>query len=112
MSLSNKPLEAICEDDLQALIENQVAEGKMIEYKESLPGASTNDKKEFLADVSSFANASGGHLVFGMKEAGGLPKELCGLQLTDVDDAILRLENLMRDGLEPRILGAAPKPVP
>ena len=56
----NKPLEAIEENDLQALVDNQVAERKTIEYKESLPGNADGDKKEFLADVSSFANASGG----------------------------------------------------
>jgi hypothetical protein len=59
MALS-KPLEAIEESDLQALVDNQVSEHKTIEYKEALLGNADGDKKEFLADVSSFANESGG----------------------------------------------------
>ena len=64
MSLANRPLESIEAADLQALIENEVAESRTIEYKQSLPGNSRDDRKEFLADVSSFANASGGHLIY------------------------------------------------
>jgi predicted HTH transcriptional regulator len=75
----NKPLEAIEENDLQALVDNQVAESKTIEYKESLPGNADGDKKEFLADVSSFANASGGDLIYGMREQSGVPIALNGL---------------------------------
>jgi hypothetical protein len=42
------------------LVDNQVSEHKTIEYKEALLGNADGDKKEFLADVSSFANESGG----------------------------------------------------
>ena len=99
----------LTEQHLQDLKENSVAEGKTLDYKRDLIG--TSDKKEFLADVSSFANASGGHLVFGMEEEGGVPTELCGVDVDDVDSEILRLENLIRDGLEPRIYGHDIKPV-
>ena len=56
----SKPLEAIKESDLQALVDNQVTERKTLEYKEALPGNADGDKMEFQVDVSSFANASGG----------------------------------------------------
>lgn len=107
MSLSNKPLESIDESDFQALLDNQVAEGKTIEYKQALPGNSDSDKREFLYDISSFANAAGGHLIFGIKEDAGVPTDICGLDLADVDAAILSLENSIRDGLAPRIPGLA-----
>lgn len=99
MSLDGKPLEAVNENDLQALIDNQVREGKTIDYKESLPGNTDSDKKEFLADVSSFANAAGGHLLLGIKEEAGLPVEISGLQGINADAEILRLENTIRSGL-------------
>lgn len=99
----NKPLESIEESDLQALIDNQVAECKTIEYKEALPGNSDGDKKEFLADVSSFANASGGDLIYGIKEQAGLPIELSGLSVSDVDAEILRLESCIQTGIAPRL---------
>ncbi|MBC8273364.1 MAG: ATP-binding protein [Chloroflexi bacterium] len=112
MSLSDKQLESIEENDLQTLVDNRVRERKTIEYKKSLPGHSDRDKQEFLADVSSFANAAGGHLIFGIREEGGEPVELCGLQIADPDAEILRLENLIRDSIEPRIPGVYMWPVP
>ncbi len=101
----NKPLDSIEEGDLQELIDNQVPEGKTIEYKEALPGNSDGDKKEFLADVSSFANAAGGNLIFGIKEDSGTPVEICGLQISNVDAEILRLENIVQTGIAPRLPG-------
>lgn len=112
MPLSNKQLESIEESDLQSLVDNKVLEGKMIEYKESLPGNTDSEKKEFLADVSSFANAAGGCLIFGIKQTSGVPSEVCGLQITNIDAEILRLENIIRDGVEPRIPGVAVRAVP
>jgi hypothetical protein len=108
----DKPLESITEADLQALKSDKVSEGKSIEYKISLPSESYDDKKEYLADVSSFANAAGGHLIFGIEENEGIPVKVCGLQGIDPDAEILRLENLLRDGIEPRIPGVAMWPVP
>ncbi len=62
-------------------------EGKIIEYKEALPGDSDKDKREFLADVSSFANTAGGVLYLGIREDSGVPVELTGLPVGQVDDA-------------------------
>jgi hypothetical protein len=103
MSLLSKVPEAINESDLQELVDNAVAENKHVEYKELLPGNSDSDKKEFLADVSSFANASGGDLIFGMKASKGVPTQFCGLQISSADQEISRLENIIRSGLAPRI---------
>lgn len=95
------------ENDLQKLVDNQNPEIKTIEYKESLTGNSDSDKKEFLADVSSFANAAGGYLIYGMREKSGIPSELCGLESIDADAEILRLDNIIRDGIKPRIPGVS-----
>jgi hypothetical protein len=99
----NKPLASIEESDLQALVDNQVSEHKTFEYKEALPGNADGDKKEFLADVSSFANASGGDLIYGVREQSGVPVELSGLGLSDVDAEILRLESCIQMGIAPRL---------
>lgn len=108
-----KNIDQITEEDLQALIDNAVLEGKTIEYKQSLPGNSDSDKKEFLADISSFANASGGDLIYGMIEDSntGTPKRLEGLTIENVDQEIARLDNTIREGIEPRILEKIIKPV-
>jgi predicted HTH transcriptional regulator len=72
MSLATKPTSQITEVDLEALITDKEAEGKTIDYKRDRLGQSDGDKKEFLYDVSSFANAAGGHIVFGMDENEGI----------------------------------------
>ena len=52
----SKTISEITKDDLAALVSGRVAEGRTIDYKRELPGNSDGDKKEFLADASSFAN--------------------------------------------------------
>jgi hypothetical protein len=102
-NMINKSIDKIDETDLQALIEMKESEGKTIEYKRSLPSASDRSKTEFLADISSFANSSGGDLIYGMVEDKGIPKALDGLTIEDYDQEKQRLENLVRNGIEPRI---------
>src|SRR6185369_6116342 len=103
MLLGRAPLSSITEQDLQDLVGDRIAEGKFIEYKLRLPGGTDSEKQEFLADVSSFANASGGHLVIGVKEAEGVPIELSGVEISDADATAQRIENLLREGLDPRL---------
>lgn len=108
-----KPLASLTERDLQDLISNGVSERRTIEYKRSLPESTDEAKKEFLADVSSFANAVGGSLIYGMEEANGLPIAVNGLKILNADDEKLRLENIIRDGIAPRIIGVElSEPIP
>ena len=95
------------ENDLYSLVDNQIPESKTIDYKESLPGTTDSNKKEFLADVSSFANAAGGYLIYGMRENGGIASDVCGLENGDADADIRRLGDIIRDGIKPRIPGVS-----
>lgn len=101
----NKDIEQITKDGLQALIDNKVIEHKTIEYKQVLPSNSDADKKEFLADVSSFANASGGEIIYGITEdkETGKPKSLEGLDIENPDKEIQRLDNIIRTGIQLRL---------
>jgi hypothetical protein len=108
----NKSIGDITEQDLQTLIAQKEVEGKTIEYKQELPRNTDADKKEFLADISSFSNSSGGDLIYGMVEDKGMPKQLDGLDIEDFDQVKQRLENLVRDGIEPRIPSLNIQPVP
>jgi len=102
MPLNHKRLDAIDEPDIDTLIANQDGEAKTIEYKEKLPNFSVAPPgrnevlKEFLADVSSFANAAGGDLLYGVKAVKGVPVEVTGLQLADVDGTMLHLPTFAR----------------
>lgn len=109
--LDGKLIEEITEVDLQTLKDNAVQEKKTLEYKATLPGNSYDDKKEFLADVSSFANAAGGYLLYGVKASGGIPTDVSGIEGIVADDEILRLENLLRTCIEPRIPGVSIRPI-
>ncbi len=101
----DKPFEAIEETDLASLIVERRPEGKTIEYKQALPANTHDDRKEFLADISSFANAVGGYIIFGMISVEGMPAELRGLGNVNPDVEVLRLANLAQASIEPRIPG-------
>jgi hypothetical protein len=105
MSLGNLNFDDITEKDLNELIYAGVPEGLIIEYKRDNYGKSDADKKEALKDISSFANSFGGHLIIGINERNGIPIEIRALKDIDSDAEIQRLENLTRDGIEPRITG-------
>ena len=66
-----KPIDEITKADIDALLTAKVAERRTLDYKELLPGGVDDAKKEFLYDVTSFANASGGDLVFGVTDQKG-----------------------------------------
>lgn len=100
-----KPFDQLGESELASLVTNRVTEGRSLEFKRELPGGSDADLKEFLADVTSLANAQGGDLVFGIEDEDGTATALLGMTVDDIDAAMLRLENILRDGVEPRISG-------
>lgn len=104
MSLDNKPIDSIDYSDIQSLIATQISEGKTIEYKRELRIRTDGERKEFLSDVSSFANASGGHLIIGIEENEGLPTRLVGLDESDIDAEKRALDNLILQGIEPRMV--------
>src|SRR5690606_17050660 len=95
----------LTENRVNSLKENQIAEDKHLEYKLTLPSEKYDDKKEFLADVSSFANADGGVIFYGIKAKDGIPIDIRGLDIVNADKEILRLENILRTSIEPRIFG-------
>jgi hypothetical protein len=108
----NKHFDLVEKSDVDALVANAVSENRVIDYKEIIPGGTDADKREFLADVASFANASGGDLIYGIREQRGadgrptgIPEEAVGLRAANIDAEILRLENVLRDGLDPRAPG-------
>jgi hypothetical protein len=107
MSLLHRQLAEITEPDLLTLKENQVSESREIDYKAELPGKSDGDKCEFLYDVSSFANCIDGDSVYGVSALQGIPTDVRGLEIADAVQEKLRLESIIRDGIQPRIIGVA-----
>ncbi|MBW3617138.1 MAG: ATP-binding protein, partial [Proteobacteria bacterium] len=102
MSVSRSNFADVSEADLRSLIAAGTPEGADLEYKRDMYGGSDADVKEFLKDVSSLANSQGGHLLIGVDESAGAASALAPLP-GDPDKEVARLENLIRDGIEPRL---------
>src|SRR5271170_2722608 len=83
--------------------QNGVAENTTLEYKSELPGGTDEQRKEFLKDISAFANTSGGDIAFGIQERGGIIENIVGVECEDPDRIVLDLENRLRDGIDPRL---------
>lgn len=106
-----KNFDDINKEDIERLKVNKRQEDRYLEYKSELPTEKEKSKKGFLQEIIAFANTSGGDLLCGITEKKGVPEELIGLQINDIDKEILRLENMIRDGVSPRIQGIGIKPI-
>jgi hypothetical protein len=111
MSLKHLSLDSITEEHLRHLVDERIPESKNIEYKQSLQYATDDQKRAFLSDLTAFANTDGGDLVFGIAEVDGTAGDLVGLKNLSSDDAIGKIENLLRDFVHPRIIGVHIKAV-
>ncbi|MEP7372344.1 MAG: ATP-binding protein [Chitinophagaceae bacterium] len=92
-------------DYAYSLLANKVKEGKNIEFKKELNLNSDKDRKEFLADVSSFANADGGDLIFGIGTIDGVASVIEGISVSSTDELVLQLDSIVRTGIDPRLEG-------
>jgi hypothetical protein len=103
------PIETISAADILRLVERRVAEGRTLEFKRDLPAGRDDDVKEFLADVTALANSNGGDLIFGVGETDGAAASLHPISGDGVDKVIQRFEDLLKDGVEPRLAGVRPR---
>lgn len=104
-----KTFDAIELRDVQTLIDNRISERRTLEFKRDLPGSSNDDRKEFLADITSFANAQGGDIIYGLAEDGGAAAHIHGLVINNHDGELRGIEDRILAGAEPRIPGIALK---
>ncbi len=107
-----KPLEQITEQDLLSLIADGEREGRALDYKREMYGQRDQDKIELCADVTSLANTVGGHLILGMDESEGLPTAAEGVSVPDIDKEMLRLQQVLRSGTQPKLPVVGMHPVP
>jgi hypothetical protein len=108
----NKPFDEITKTDIERLVTDGIPEGRMLDYKAELPKGSDGEKKEFARDVTSFANAAGGYIVYGVTEqrdaAGkntGVAGSADGLFGVSADQEILRMESMLRGNIDPIVPG-------
>jgi Putative DNA-binding domain len=103
--LDKRP-EDVTLNDIRSLIDTQQREGERIDYKVDLPlPIKSDDRKEFLRDITSFANTYGGYLILGVGEDKdkGIPINIPGLAIDNLDRFKQAIENMIRDSIEPRL---------
>lgn len=102
----SKKINDITIEDIISLVENSVCESKTLDYKKELHLESDLDKKEFLADISSFANSTGGDIIFGIEEDSNdkIPTNIVGIPYENEDKLIRRIEDFIRQSIQPIIL--------
>lgn len=113
-----KRFEEINKGHIDALVQSKKTERRTLEYKAELPLGSDEAKREFLGDISSFANSAGGDLLYGVTDERdangqptGTPLEACGVTGINETSEQLRLESMIRDGVAPRIAGVQIKAI-
>ena len=99
------PLSEITREHFERMIRDGIPESRELDYKQARPLGNEAGKKEFLKDITAFANTIGGHMVIGLAEDGGVPTGIVEITDTTADDEKLRLKNLIRDGVQPGLLG-------
>jgi len=107
-----KDLEEIRESDILELIRDGIPESLTLEYKEMLNFQTDEERKELLADISSFANVSGGDIIFGLSaernnhnKTTGRASLITGIEIENWDETLLSLDSIIINGIQPRIPG-------
>jgi predicted HTH transcriptional regulator len=99
-SFFTKDFEDVQYSDIQALVINEVRESYIVDYKEDYP-------KQLAKVLISFANASGGFAILGIKEVRengkntGIPKEILGISR---EDHKIKITNIVVSHSQPVII--------
>lgn len=116
MYLSENEIKELAKNNdntLRAFLEKKIPEGYYLDYKIELSRkADKDEKREFLKDVTGFANANGGNIIIGAQE----PSETLTLEdqligIVDGDKIAHDLERLASSSIDPRIPGLRILPV-
>lgn len=98
MSTFEKKLNDLTLSDLEDLVVNKVRESRTIEYKSQMVH---NDS--LCGAIASYANTYGGDFFIGINEEKGEPLSIEGISIPDLDEMELRLNNILQNGIEPRL---------
>ncbi len=101
----NKDFNDINYEDIKNLIDKKISESKYLDFKSNLHLSKDSEKKEFLSDIISFANAEGGYIIYGIIEENGTPIEVQGILIENLEKLFLQIEQIIRSGIEPIIKG-------
>jgi hypothetical protein len=111
--LSSSQVQQLDKGSLLEFLSLKMTEGSQIDYKEDLSGESKNERyKEFLKDITAFANAHGGLVFLGIKEpSDDLTPETQTVGIVNGDEKAKDLERVAATSIDPRIPGLLIKSV-
>ncbi|SYZ72114.1 putative transcriptional regulator containing an HTH domain and an uncharacterized domain shared with the mammalian protein Schlafen [Candidatus Zixiibacteriota bacterium] len=96
--------------EVEELVKNDTPESYLLEYKRELNIEADKEKKEFLADISAFANKFGGRIIFGVQEkrdkegkSTGRPEKIVGIGSINEDELKSKIESILDTGIQPKI---------
>ncbi len=106
MYFTSDQITALTKESLSEFLSNKIPEGGHLDYKLKLPDNKDKGYKEFLKDITSFANSVGGNIIIGVNE----PKENSEISLSDfgIEEGVEIAHNLERvatTSVEPPISG-------
>ena len=100
--------------DLQRLIDDGVEESQQLEYKAAAALVNNTHHKDIAKDVSAMANASGGVIVYGVKEHNTAEKKHLPEAITPIkrnEFSKERLEQIINSNISPKIEGIVIHPI-
>lgn len=107
MHMSKVAFDALDKSTLEVFVERGIEEGSYLDYKSAIVKPLTNDsKKELLKDVSGFANAGGGVIIYGCHEPAQdlqISQQLVGIE--NGPELAADMERVLSDCLDPRVSG-------
>lgn len=83
-------------EDIEGLIQSQIEESLTLEYKRELG----KKNSEISKDISSFANTSGGVIIYGIDEDGRIPTSINWLDGTNTKE---KIENIILSNIQPKL---------
>lgn len=119
-TILTKPPGLLTEADVVMIATSGLPEDSVTEFKETVPGGAWDANQDFnkegkaglLKEIIAFANAFGGSLYVGIEESSDDPKRAIAIKpVAQVGALASRLENVLRDTVEPRLLSPEIVPV-
>lgn len=102
MSIFHINITEVSDQTIKDLLGN-TSESTQLDFKREINLEKSEDKKEFLADVVSFATTMGGDIIYGIDETEGIASSIQPIVIQDIDQFKIKVSNIIRDGIEPRI---------
>lgn len=99
------------EAHIRSLLTEGATEGPHLDLKRDMPRLDGAGRHELLADVSAFANSSGGDLIYGVDENGEGRAAAIQPVVGNPDDEARRIQDSIFNGIEPRAPGIQVRPV-